>query len=855
MIINMRITICKFILLNLLPLLSLSLAAQSYFVDKNGILRSSGDNQESAFFGVNYMLPFAHGYRMHKQLGVDMKEAVDQDVYHMARLGFNAYRIHVWDIEISDSDGNLLENEHLDLLDYLISRLKKRNIKIVYTPMAYWGNGYPERDQLLPGFSSRWGKCDITRDEEAICVQEKYLSQFAEHTNPYTGLKIKDDPDVVGFEINNEPCNATSPQETTTYVNRMVNAIRNTGCKKPVFYNVSHNMSNTQAFYRAKIDGGTFQWYPSGLVAGRTRKGNFLPAVDSYPIPFGNIKGFADKAKVIYEFDPADIADPYIYPAMVRSFRSSGFQWITQFGYDPLAIAWANTEYQTHYLNLAYTPGKAISMKIAAEVAKSIPRNSNYGVYPADTVFGDFRVSYREKLSLLNSPEKFFYSNNTTDYPVSPDSLKEIAGCGFSPVVSYDGTGAYFLDKLSDGIWRLEVMPDVVWTKDPYAKASIHKEVATILWNEWEMQINIPGLNTGFTYKGINEGNNIKGKAFENSIKITPGVYLLTRAGTDNAGWTSASDIGNIRIGEFVAPPSRVASFDVIHTPASAITAERDHIVQATVIGPLVPDSVQIFPYNRGSGLWRVQPVTMQPVSGYNWQGTIPSDNIRDGQLKYMIVVYSKGTSRTFPSGLEGNPKDWDFYETSAWTVNVDDPGRYITLFEAGRDYELLEPFHVKGKGYNKRLRAGSYPGEYFCRVTAKEVKSEGELILRLFANDYIGERKDKLEECKNLHIRVGEINGADSLQIGFVTVDGFTYKTTVTAHGGINEISVPLSGLNLTATALVPKGYPSFLPDYFNPPVGNPFNKNDIEFIEIGTGRNNPAEEITIEIQSVRLE
>ncbi len=59
---------------------------------------------------------------------------------------------------------------------------------------------------------------------------------------------------------------------------------------------------------------------------------------------------------MIYEFDPADIMYSYMYPAMVRTFRTAGFQWITQFSYDPMDIAYANTEYQTHFLNLAYTP-------------------------------------------------------------------------------------------------------------------------------------------------------------------------------------------------------------------------------------------------------------------------------------------------------------------------------------------------------------------------------------------------------------------------------------------------------------------------------------------------------------------
>ena len=77
--------------------------------------------------------------------------------------------------------------------------------------------------------------------------------------------------------------------------------------------------------------------------------------------------------------------NPYMYPAMARSFRTAGFQWATQFAYDPIATAYGNTEYQTHYLNLAYTPSKAISLLIASKVFHKIPRLKNYGSYPADT--------------------------------------------------------------------------------------------------------------------------------------------------------------------------------------------------------------------------------------------------------------------------------------------------------------------------------------------------------------------------------------------------------------------------------------------------------------------------------------
>ncbi|TMI68301.1 MAG: membrane or secreted protein, partial [Bacteroidetes bacterium] len=100
------------------------------YVDKQGVLRYTKDKSEASFFGVNYTVPFAYGYRSHKALGADLKKAIEQDVYHLSRLGLDAFRVHMWDVEISDSLGNLLVNEHLDLFDYLLQQLELRNIKI-----------------------------------------------------------------------------------------------------------------------------------------------------------------------------------------------------------------------------------------------------------------------------------------------------------------------------------------------------------------------------------------------------------------------------------------------------------------------------------------------------------------------------------------------------------------------------------------------------------------------------------------------------------------------------------------------------------------------------------------------------
>ena len=281
---------------------------------------------------------------------------------------------------------------------------------------------------------------------------------------------------MIATEINNEPSHSGPRENVTAYINRLAAAIRSTGWKKPVYYNISQSTYYATAMSKANVEGLTFQWYPSGLVANYHIKGNYLPHVDKYTIPYDTIPEFRNKSLMVYEFDAADLLQPLMYPAMAKSFREAGFQWATQFAYDPLAIANVNTEYQTHYLNLAYTPSKAISVLIASRAFHKLSRKKNYGTYPADSVFDVFRVSYREQLSEMNTPQEFYHSNATNTKPADLSKLQHVAGVGNSSVVTYSGNGAYFLDKLDDGVWRLEVMPDAIHIRDPFERASPKKK-------------------------------------------------------------------------------------------------------------------------------------------------------------------------------------------------------------------------------------------------------------------------------------------------------------------------------------------------------------------------------------------
>jgi hypothetical protein len=523
------------------------------YIDDKGLLRLSRGGAEASYFGVNYTLPFAYGYRSHKKLGINLEQAIDRDVYHLARLGINAFRVHVWDTEITDSLGNLQQNEHLRLFDYLIAKLEQRNIRIILTPIAFWGNGYPDPDEKTGSFVEKYGKNGSVLIPEAIAAQENYLRQFYNHVNFYTRKRYTDDALIIATEVNNEPHHSGAKELTTSYINRLVAAIKSTGWTKPVFYNISESPTYADAVAASKADGFSFQWYPTGLVAGHAQNGNLLPHVDNYVIPFDTIPAFPAKPRMIYEFESADVMEPYMYPAMARSFKRAGFQWATQFAYDPLGTAFANTEYQTHYLNLAYTPSKAISLMIAAQVFRTVPAFKSYGNFPADTTFGPFKLSHQKHSAEMNTDTSFYYANGSTSKPVNAKALKHIAGTGTSGLVAYNGSGAYFLDQLGPGCWRLEVMPDAIVVKDPFGKNELNQPVTRIVHNQRKMQINLPDLSGTLSLEALDRGNTWKSQVSSSgSFDIRPGTYLLRRPSASRSDLPE--NIGVLGLREFVAP-------------------------------------------------------------------------------------------------------------------------------------------------------------------------------------------------------------------------------------------------------------------------------------------------------------
>ncbi len=805
------------------------------YVDSKGVIRYTKGGGEAAFFGVNYTVPFAYGYRSIKALGLDLKQEIDKDIYHLARLGVDAFRVHVWDVEISDSAGNLLQNDHLDLFDYLLAGLKKRGIKTIITPIAFWGNGYPERDERTPGFSTKWGKGRANVNDSAIRAQEDYLQKFFTHVNPYTKTTYHDDVDVIAVEINNEPSHSGPQSGVTRYINRMLSALKKTGWTKPVFYNISQNPSYASAVAASDVNGFSMQWYPSGLVANREVKGNFLPHVDRYAIPFDTIPAYHNKARMIYEFDAADILQSNMLPAMARSFKSAGFQWATHFAYDPLATAYGNTEYQTHYLNLAYTPAKAISLLIASKVFHRIPRLKSFGKYPADSTFDVFRLSYRNNLSEMNSGDEYYHSNTTTTVPNSPGALQHLAGVGSSPVVKYEGSGAYFLDKLENGIWRLEVMPDAIHIRDPFERASPKKEVTRIEWNRHPMHITLPDLSDGFSVQALNNGNSFAATASGGRVVIQPGAYLLTRPGKNGVKWNKSTQTGYIGLSEFVAPKGISTEPLIRFEPVAQAVAGKPLTLHLQAVGLDSTDRITLQP--QGSGRFGGSPIVFKRSTGHTYWAQVPAQLLTPGLLNYRVVLQKDSDYYVYPGNVKGNPFAWDYYNTSSYELTVLPDESALSLFDASKDKQLLT-YSSSRRGNESRLLPGERPGSFVYRMAATEMTGSHILGFQTYIENKPGVYPSLGGGLQTLVVR-GRTTDSQPVNAKLILVskDAVPFSATFTLPKTIQDIAIPLSRLQPDSMLLLPRPYPGFMPLWFAPASSQSFSLSELEKLQVVLG------------------
>ncbi len=826
---------------HLILILSLFLVAQSpviqaqskktkasTYIDSKGVIRWTETKKEVSGLGVNYSSPFSY-LTARLPIGEDPYKAIDEDVYHISRLGLDAYRIHVWESFISDSLGNIVDTENLKQYDYLQYKLKERGIKLFITPVNFYGDGGE-------GFVNKnGGKMNFLSTESLFPIMANYLQQFLNHVNPYTGIAYKDDPDIIGFEIANEPQHWKAPELIKPFINMMYDAMRETGCEKPILYNMSTCASFIDKVLETKVQGGCLQWYPTGLTSNFDVKGNYLPFVDKYELPFAEELRKRNMPKVIYEFSPADVSQSgALYPAMARSFKEAGFQFVAKFAYDPLHAAYCNVEYKTHFLNMVYTPEKSMGMMIAAEAFREMPLYKSYGRYPENNVFGSTTLDPRTQRAEFNSNEVFLYSSSTSSEPRNISKLKKVAGIGNSSIVKYDGTGIYILDKLEDGVWRLEVMPDAFFVRDPFFVPSVNREVAVAISRNQKMKIDLKELGVDFNIKGLNEGNHMTGVATDNTIQVAPGAYLLTKKGVVT-NLNSSSSHNNLSLGEYHAPKRKMLENYVLNDTPKELIAGDSLSVKIKVLTEKKPRNVQLYIVSQSGG---VDKVKMQSNGEYDYCATLPSKYTKLSQfVNYHIAVETENGHLMFPDSKKGElPNPLSFYDNDTkldegtYTLNVLSEDAPIYLFSSNYDFEEVIKLHRNDK-------LTFIPGEYFRDKTMllNSASRFGDNVVSSWCRSRIEDRQEDIDSKNHIEIKAKATNVDKSeVKLTLILRDGSSYasKVNIDNRGVVHKINV--SDFGKDYMVLHPLAYPQFRTHNYTMPNMSELDLKEIEKIQI---------------------
>ena len=846
-----------------------STPAHAAYVDRAGVLRWRDTGAELALFGANYTLPSSSDYRAAGYLGLDRKRLVDDDLAHFARMGWDGMRLAIWgDWENTDSIGNLVPNEHLDLFDYALAKARERGISVLLSPIQTYEANWPDalNRPAPPGLSKHFRKGELGTNPAAIAAQVRYITQLLDHVNPYTHTAIKDEPAIAFIEMINEPTHHSDDLAgSVRYINALVDAVRATGCTKPTFHNVSQDFAIAPAIRDSKVDGATFGWYPTGLNSGHELRGSYLRSVDDYP-PMRDAT-LVGRPRIVYEFDSADLRTGYMYPAMVRAFRGGGAQFASMFAYDMLGTASRNLGWQTHYLNLVYTPRKAISAVVAAEAMRRLPRGKQYGAFPANTRFDDFHVSAEDDLGELVAKDAFLYAGTTRSTPPDPAALRRVAGYGSSSVVTYDGEGVYFLDRVRDGVWRLEVYPDAVPVRDPYEMPSPDKIVTRAISRPWPMTVALPDLGRSFSVQPIAAGNGAASTAAGGRFTVTPGVYVLSARGPVARGSLPAT-IGHLAFDEFHAPPPDSSGVDVELLPTGARVAGAPIEIAARVASRTAPDSVTLWVRPAGGGWFRRYP--MRSTHAYEYRATIPADSLGAGAHEYAVSVRCGSPScgdsvTTFPERLRQEPWSWNFGGQHFWTLTVDAPRAPLALFVPGEDAARMSFSRIGDAGRTGRFRVAvdslsGVPAFHFELPVTRE-GSPAAYTASLVVKDRVDARGETMSAATSLAVRARGAGVGTAVRVSLVERDGSAWSATVPLEAAWKETVIPLANLTPTRAALLPEGFPGEWNAQMPPTpsrggAGDHVHPRDVERIQITLDRASGAASgvYGAEVESVTL-
>jgi hypothetical protein len=376
-------------------------------------------------------------------------------------------------------------------------------------------------------------------------------------------------------------------------------------------------------------------------------------------------------------------------------------------------------------------------------------------------------------------------------------------------------------------------MPDAIHTRDPFERASPKKEVTRIQWRENNMQLMLPDLSSGFSIKGLNEGNNFSGTSTNNNFQILPGTYLLARRGKTFS--TPGISLGPIGLNEFVAPPPTKKEIYVQHEPYREVSSGKSFTVVARVAS-VDTGRVSLQLSRLGGGGSRTIPMIRKDAAEYI--AKVPAELVTSGVLNYRIIVQEANEFAVFPGNFKENPFAWDAYSNETWKTFVASENGKLEIFNPAIDHTARVYPGFK-KGFQSSYITSEEPGRLVLKLAATELSGDHILGFQHFFGDKLKGRASELSAFKKLMIRGRTANPQPiKVKITLINADAVSLSTYVTLTNTMQDVEVPLNNLMPDSSLLLPRPYPGFLPLWFKASTSNvSFKLSATEKIEVLSG------------------
>ena len=417
--------------------------------------------------------------------------------------------------------------------------------------------------------------------------------------------------------------------------------------------------------------------------------------------------------------------------------------------------------------------------------------------------------------------DAFLYAGSTRATPPNPRALRRIAGYGSSPLVSYEGEGIYFLDKVRPGVWRLEVYPDAVPIRDPFELPSADKIVTRAIRRTWPMTITLPDLGPSFTAQPLASGSVQPGGVQGGRFQVTPGVYILSTPGVDAA--TLPAFVGRVGLREYHAPPTDSVALTVVPLAEPQYLAGHDAELRARVVDVAAPDSVTLFTRASSAGFYRG--IAMRRTGGYEYAATMPAV-LPQGPHDFVITVFRGDSASTFPGGVRGKPADWNYNGQTPWKFDVVAAHTPLRLFDPGVDAARLAFTRIGDAGRRGLFRVA------FSAVTGLPIFhlelpvdtsgwSPPDYTASLVIRNRITARAAAIADAREVRIRLRGLGPRQTLHLTLMEDDGTSWTAALSVDSSWSEQALPLTRFTAGRGVLLPEGFPGEWNYWVGPATG----------------------------------